>query len=90
MATHVNAYKEEVAEALSKAHDALSEAEKKVDALIEKYEESETPGTPAETPQASSAAKPPKETPPKAQDSTLVSGTVSTGSTETPKATPSK
>lgn len=90
MATHVNAYKEEAVKALSKAHDALEEAEQKVQALINKYEETpqvpevEQPAVNPET----APVSPPVPSPENTSAKTQVTSSTTTAKTDTPS-TPS-
>lgn len=50
--THINAYKDDVLKALGEAHDALSKAEAKLQALLDKINETSNPVEPTVEPSA--------------------------------------
>lgn len=55
MGTHLNSYKEEAAKALAAAHDAISEVQSKLDALMAELESLTTP----EVPEVTTPVEPP-------------------------------
>lgn len=58
--THVNAFKQDVKDALTEAHEALSEAEEKFDSLLAKLEADEAPEAPVAPESTSEPQEPPK------------------------------